>query len=146
VRIIVADGLSKVRFAVQVLLARQPGLQVVGEAGDADSLLAQALDLAPDVVLLDRRLRGMATEELVQALRRATTGVRVIILGDRPEMRQAAFEAGGDAFVAKVDPPERLLAAIKTVVCETGCQRAGVETIAQGTSAGTAGGGKGGQS
>jgi DNA-binding NarL/FixJ family response regulator len=144
VRIIVADGLSKVRFAVQVLLARQPGLQVVGEAGDAESLLARVVELAPDVVLLDRRLRGMDTEELVRAMRRATTGVRVIILGDRPEMRQAAYEAGGDAFVAKVDPPERLLAAIKTMVCEASHRCAGAETISQDCSASGPGVAKGG--
>ena len=119
-RIIVADSTSKVRFAVQVLLARQPGLQVVGEAGDAEGLLAQVLDHVPDVVLLDRRLRGMATADLVQALRRETANIRVIILGDRPEMRQDAFEAGGDAFVAKVDPPERLLAAIHEVATQPG--------------------------
>ena len=118
-RIIVADSTSKVRFAVQVLLARQPGLQVVGEAGDAEGLLAQVLECVPDVVVLDRRLRGMATAELVQALRRETADIRVIILGDRPEMRHDAFEAGGDAFVAKVDPPERLLAAIREVGSES---------------------------
>jgi DNA-binding NarL/FixJ family response regulator len=112
--------MSKVRFAVQVLLARQPGLQVVGEAGDAEGLLAQVLDHVPDVVLLDRRLRGMATADLVQALRRETANIRVIILGDRPEMRKDAFEAGGDAFVAKVDPPERLLAAIREVATQPG--------------------------
>jgi DNA-binding NarL/FixJ family response regulator len=115
VRIIVADSTSKVRFAVQVLLARQPGLQVVGEAGDAEGLLAQVMECVPDVVLLDRRLRGMGTAELVRALRQGTADIRVIILGDRPEMRRDAFEAGGDAFVAKVDPPERLLAAIREV-------------------------------
>jgi DNA-binding NarL/FixJ family response regulator len=121
--------MSKVRFAVQVLLARQPGLQVVGEAGDAEGLLAEVLDHVPDVVLLDRRLRGMATAELVQAMRRETADIRVIILGDRPEMRQDAFDAGGDAFVAKVDPPERLLAAIKALRCEPGETDAGTRKM-----------------
>jgi DNA-binding NarL/FixJ family response regulator len=49
---------------------------------------------------------------LLSALHRVCPGLSVIVLCVRAEMRQAALDAGADAFVCKCDSPERLLAAI----------------------------------
>ncbi|MGD9099116.1 MAG: response regulator transcription factor [Anaerolineae bacterium] len=111
-RILIADGQSKVRFALQVLLERQPGLEVVGEAVYAQDLLAQAEATQPELVLLSWELSCLAQVGSLSALRQACPDLRVIALSGRPEARQAALDAGADAFVSKIDPPERLLAAI----------------------------------
>ena len=116
-RILLADDQPKVRFALRVLLERQPGLKVVGEATDAEGLLAQVKATRPDLVLLDWELPGLAVSEpseqgLLMALRRVCPDTFVIALSGRLEARQAALDAGADAFVYKCDPPERLLAAI----------------------------------
>ena len=110
-RILLADHRSRVRFALRALLEQQPGLNVVGEAVDAGSLLAQAESSCPDLVLLDWKLRGLAADSL-PALRRVCPDVHVIALSGRPEERRAALDAGADAFVSKTDAPERLLATI----------------------------------
>ena len=68
-RILIADDQPKVRFAMRVLLDRQPGLVVVGEAVHADSLLAQAAKACPDLVLLDWELPGLPVTDLLVALR-----------------------------------------------------------------------------
>jgi DNA-binding NarL/FixJ family response regulator len=112
VRVLIADGQSKVRFALRVLLERQPGFEVVGEAVYAQDLLTQVEASQPELVLLDWELSGLAQAGSLSALREACPGSHVIALSGRPEARQAALDAGADAFVSKIDPPERLLAAI----------------------------------
>lgn len=111
-QILLADNQPKVRFGLRVLLKRQPGLEVVGEATNAEELLAQAEATCPDLVLLGWHLSGLKEVDLLLKLRSICPQLRVIALSGWPEERQAALDAGADAFVCKCDPPERLLAAI----------------------------------
>ena len=111
-RILLADNRSKVRFALRVLLERQPGLAVVGEATNANDLLAQAKATHPDLVLLGWELPGLVGIDLLSTLRKIRPELEVIALSSRPEARRAALTAGANAFVSKTDLPERLLAAI----------------------------------
>jgi DNA-binding NarL/FixJ family response regulator len=115
-QILLADNQPKVRFGLRVLLERQPGLKVVGEATNAEDLLAQMKTDCPDLVLLGWGLPGLAKVDLLSALRRACPGLFVIVLSGRTEVRRAALDAEADAFVYKCDPPERLLAAIADCV------------------------------
>jgi len=114
-RILLADNRSKVRFALRALLGQHPDLDIAGEAGDARALVEGVEDGCPDLVLLDWELRGMELRDLLAALRMACLGLRVIVLSGRPEARRAALAAGADAFVSKIDPPDVLLAAIRSV-------------------------------
>lgn len=116
-RILVADNQLKVRFALRTLLGRQTGLEIVGEADTAEELLIQAETTCPDLVLLHWRLHG-AESNLFMVLKKVCPGVRVIVLSARPEARTEALGAGADDFVCKMDPPEKLLAAIER--CKSG--------------------------
>jgi DNA-binding NarL/FixJ family response regulator len=111
-RILLADGQSKVRFALRVLLERQAGVQVVGEATTAQELLSQAKATCPDLVLLGWELPGMAGESLVTALRSQCSKLAVIALSGQPGVQREVLAAGADDFVSKGKPPEHLLAAI----------------------------------
>jgi DNA-binding NarL/FixJ family response regulator len=135
-QILLADNQPKVRLGLRVLLERQPGFKVVGEASNAEELLARMEADRPDLVLLGWELPGLAgvdpsasrrgesgacTEPsrsepsgqgLLSALRRVSPNLCVIALSVRSEARRAALAAGADAFVYKCDSPERLLAAI----------------------------------
>jgi len=110
-RILIADPQAKVRFALRVLLERQPGLEVVGEATNAEDLLAQPALSCADLVLVDWNLASAAAG-LLLAVHRDRPGLEVIVLSGRPEAREAALAAGADAFVSKGDAPAHLLAAI----------------------------------
>jgi two-component system, NarL family, nitrate/nitrite response regulator NarL len=127
-RIMLVDSQSKVRFALRVLLERQPGFEVVGEAANVEELLAQAEGPCPDLVLLDWNVAGAVAGGLLPMLRRDCPGMRVIVLSGRPEARQAALAAGADGFVSKGHPPEHLLAAITDC-----CQSGEAEAVAQGS-------------
>jgi DNA-binding NarL/FixJ family response regulator len=111
-RIVVADYQYKVRFALRTLLSRQPGIEVIGEAATAEELLAQVTETQPDLVLLHWRLHE-SSQDLVPALQRLCPGLRVIVLSARSEAGQEALIAGAEAFVCKMDPPDKLLAAIR---------------------------------
>jgi DNA-binding NarL/FixJ family response regulator len=110
-RILLADDQTKVRFALRVLLERQTGFQVVGEAVDAKDLFGQVEASCPEVVLLDWELPGLEQESLA-SLRRICPEVVVIALSGQLDVRQAAVTAGASAFVCKCDPPQRLLRTI----------------------------------
>jgi two-component system invasion response regulator UvrY len=113
-RILLADDQTKVRFALRTLLERQPGLEVVGEARSGQDLRDQIVPTCPDLVLLDWELPGERTLDTLSNLRTMYPTLRVIALSGRAEARQAALQAGVDAFVSKSDPPERLLSAIRS--------------------------------
>ncbi len=123
-RILIADAQPKVRFALQVLLQRQPGLEVVGEAIDAESLHERAIATCPDAVLVGWELPGMDMDCLIPSLREICPGIVVIALSGRPEAQQASSEIGVDAFVSKSSPPDQLLGAIARWACELESQRA----------------------
>jgi DNA-binding NarL/FixJ family response regulator len=111
-RVLIAGDQPKVRFALHILLDRQPGIKVVGEAVDAQDLLRQAQNTNPDLLLLDWELPGLAKSGLLPALRKVYPNLSVIALSGRTEASHAALAAGVNAFVSKVEPPEHLLSAI----------------------------------
>jgi DNA-binding NarL/FixJ family response regulator len=114
-RILIADRRPRIRFALGALLKRQPAIKVVGEAEDAETLSRQIETLHPDVVLLDWWFKGQTTAALVPALKEYCPNLCVIVLSGRPETRRVALGAGADDFVSKIDPPDKLLAAIPSV-------------------------------
>lgn len=118
-RVLIADTQPKVRFAIRVLLERQPDLEVVGEAVDAADLLQHFERDCPDALLLGWELPGMAMDHLLAALRTSCPQSVIIALSGRLEAQRIAIESGADAFVSKSSPPEQLLAAIS--LCNRRC-------------------------
>jgi DNA-binding NarL/FixJ family response regulator len=113
-RILIADDQPKVRLGLRLLLEQEEWTNVVGEAAGTQSLLAQVAAARPDLVLLDWSLQGSERPDLLSALRSRSPELAVVVLSGRPEAEQDALAAGADAFVSKADPPERLLAAIRS--------------------------------
>jgi DNA-binding NarL/FixJ family response regulator len=111
-RILLADHESNVRYGLRVLLEEWSEFEVVGEAVDAEDLLAQIEASCPDLVLLSWELPGLAGADLLPALRSVCDDLYVIVLSGRPEARQAILDAGANAFLSKIESPEQLLAAI----------------------------------
>ena len=113
-RILLADDEPKVRLGLRLLLEQEEWANVVGEASGARSLVDQVEAAQPDLVLLDWSLHHSENPHLLPALRSCCPGLAVVILSGQPEAEQEALDAGADAFVSKADPPEQLLAAIRS--------------------------------
>ena len=111
-RILLADDQPRVRFALNALLKRKPDIHVVGEASHVEDLLAKIASTNPDLLLLDWRLPGFAEIGSIKRLREDQPNLIIIALSGRPELGKAALGAGANAFVSKIDPPDKLLAII----------------------------------
>ena len=112
-QVLLADDQAKVRSALRLLLMDEPKVEVVGEVVDSTGLLDWVKVECPDLILLDWELPGLPTGALLPVLHNYCPDLRVVALSSRPEARQAALEAGADAFASKGDPPERVLEVIK---------------------------------
>ena len=112
-KILIADSHDQVRFALRVMLSRQSGLEVAGEAADGPQLLALVRAETADLVLVDWELPGLAGVGGLTAIHGAGPSLRLVVLTSQLGVRQAAAGNGVDAFVSKGDPPGRLLAVIR---------------------------------
>lgn len=119
-RVLIADSQAKVRNALCVLLRQQSNVEIVGVADSASELLTQTEGMQPDLILVHWRLSGYPGEPLLASLRVACPGVRILALSARPESCHEALRAGADAFVSKMDQPEKLLAAIHRIAMGIG--------------------------
>ncbi len=108
-QILLADDAAKVRFALRVLLERRRGFRVIGEAIDANELLALSKAIKPDLILLDWELPGFGPNLTMLALRVHCPQAKVIALSSNPEIEKDAVEAGVDAFISKTASPGYVL-------------------------------------
>jgi len=113
IRLLLVDSLPSVRKGLEMRLALEDDLEVVGETGDAKDAIPLARALRPDVILVDVDMpAGMS---LTERLRSAApwSAVVVLTLRDDAVTRERARTAGAAAFVAKHRTEETLLATIR---------------------------------
>lgn len=118
VRILVVDDHVVVRSGLMMLLDGKHGMSVVGEAADGDEALAVAMELRPDVVLMDLSMPhgkdGLtATSELKKLL--PETAILILTMHDDEEYLFRAIQAGASGYILKSAPHEELLMAIKHI-------------------------------
>ncbi|MGA4862809.1 response regulator [Streptomyces lavendulocolor] len=117
VKVLIADDQPLVRRGLALMLAPEPGFEVVAEAADGAEAVRLAHDRRPDVVIMDIRMPVLdgiaATERLTAEL----PGCRVLALStfDMDEHVVAALRAGACGFLPKDISPEDLVAALRVV-------------------------------
>ena len=114
-RILIADRSAATRSALCFLIGEEPTLQVSGEAGDRQQLLAELTTDPPDLVLLDWGLAGNPVATLLPDSPVLLEKPGVIVMSGRPEAEAVALSSGAEAFFSKGDPPDCLLALIRTL-------------------------------
>lgn len=116
-RVLVVDDQDLVRTGFRMILSAEDDLDVVGEADDGDVAVRRAVELRPDVVLMDVQMPRMDGIEATRAIIEQTSGCRVLILTtfDDDEYLFAALQAGASGFMLKNCPPAELVAAIRVV-------------------------------
>jgi len=117
IRLLVADDHPVVRAGLRMLLGTQPDMEVVGEAVDGATAVEQALELRPDVVVMDITMRGAnglaATREIVKRI--PQTKVLVLTMHDSEEYLRQTLEAGATGYVLKQAADTELVVAIRAV-------------------------------
>jgi DNA-binding NarL/FixJ family response regulator len=117
IRVLVADDQSMVRAGFRLLLAGEPDIEVVAEAENGVEAVDKAGRFRPTVVLMDIRMPELDGLQATRRILEVDPEARVLVLTtfDLDEYVYEALAAGASGFVLKDDPPEQLLAAIRTV-------------------------------
>ena len=117
IRVLVADDQSMVRAGFRMLLSGEEDIEVVAEASNGVEAVDKAARFEPTVVLMDIRMPELDGLEATRRILAADRAARVLVLTtfDLDEYIYEALSAGASGFVLKDDPPEQLIAAIRTV-------------------------------
>jgi DNA-binding NarL/FixJ family response regulator len=117
IRVLVADDQAMVRAGFRMLLGGEADIEVVAEAGNGLDAVREAARVDPTVVLMDIRMPILDGLQATRQILAADPHARILILTtfDLDEYVYEALSAGASGFVLKDDPPENLIAAVRTV-------------------------------
>lgn len=115
VTLLVVDDHTLFRRGLIALLGQDPGLLVVGEAGDAAEALRLAPQLAPQVILLDNHLPGVMGVDAIRGLREVAPASRVLMLTVSEDGHDlaAALRNGAQGYLLKTIEGDLLAEAIR---------------------------------
>ncbi|MFC5603598.1 response regulator [Sporosarcina koreensis] len=117
IKIMIVDDQPLVREGLGTLLGLRPGIEVVGMAEDGIDALHKALELLPDIVLMDIRMPGVNGVEGTRLLKDRLPDVKVLILTtfNDSEYIFDALEEGASGYLLKDMPTDTITQAILTV-------------------------------
>lgn len=142
-RVVIVEDHALLRAGLLALLARDPGIEVVGEADNGRDALRVAAQTQPDMVLLDITMPGTNGIDIIGDLKRRHPGLRILVLTvhQSDDYIQGSLNAGADGYLLKGATPDELRLAIGTVMAGK-CYLS--PEISQHVVDGYLGGGKGG--
>jgi DNA-binding NarL/FixJ family response regulator len=122
IRIFLIDDHTVLRQAVRVMLEAEAELEVVGEAGDAESGVKEIARLRPDVAIVDLKLPGRPGLAAIAEIQVTApkTAVIAFTMYNNPAYVYEAMHAGASAYVLKSASKEELLQAVRAVHAGSG--------------------------
>ncbi|MDX6657011.1 MAG: hypothetical protein QOH62_1804 [Solirubrobacteraceae bacterium] len=117
IRVFLCDDVPELRTLLRFALEEDPGVRVVGEAGDASSGVERVTELQPDVVLLDLSMPGLDGLEAIPLLQDAAPGIGIIVFSGfaADRMRGPALALGADRYLEKGEPLEVIRQTVREV-------------------------------
>ncbi|NTU81624.1 MAG: response regulator transcription factor [Chloroflexales bacterium] len=117
IRVVLVDDHALLRKGIIALLAREPDIVVVGEAGDGQEAIARAAALRPDVILMDLVMPGLDGIAAIRQITSAQPEIRILVLTSfaTDEKVFPAIKAGALGYLLKDSGPEALVQAIRQV-------------------------------
>lgn len=117
VRILVADDHELVRQGMRTILQGEPDWVVCGEASTGREAVAQAVELKPDLIVLDLALPEMNGVEVTRHLRKLSpVAILIVTMHDSDRLVQDAIEAGANGYVLKADAGRTLKDAVRMIL------------------------------
>jgi DNA-binding NarL/FixJ family response regulator len=117
IRILLVEDQTLMRQGMKTILDLEPGLEVVGEASDGEAGAQTALNLRPDIILMDVQMPKMDGIEAIAAICSVWPEARIIILTTfrRDDYVFAGVRAGAVGFVLKDMPADELVQTVRRV-------------------------------
>ena len=123
-RVALIDDHALFRSGLALILESALDRPEITEWASVEAALAGPVSV-PDMVLIDHKLDGRTGLEALADLRERWPATRVIMVSAFPELATKAHEAGFDGFVAKTDPPNRIVAAVRRALPQVAVRRPG---------------------
>jgi len=117
INILVADDHAVVRTGISAWIASEPDLVLSGEAADGEEAVAKALELQPDVILMDLVMPNKDGIEAIKEIIQVNPDARILVITSFSDKDKAiqAIKAGAMGFMMKDTSPEGMLQAIRAV-------------------------------
>lgn len=117
IRVLLVDDQSIIREGLSSLLQAQPDLEIVGEAENGEQAVAQAIQLVPDIVLMDIRMPIMDGVAAIRLLKKQASAIKILVLTTFDDDRYVAqaMAYGADGYLLKDTPSKELAQAIRSV-------------------------------
>ena len=117
IKVLVVDDSEPVRTGLSVWLSMQPDLEVLGEAASGPDAVELAVQLCPDVVVMDVKMPGLDGVSATARICAACPKTRVLLLSfaDDPDIIQAGLAAGASGYVLKYAGPDAVTAGVRAV-------------------------------
>lgn len=117
IRLMIADDHALLRDGLRSLIESQGGIDVVAETGDVREILPCVERSQPDVLLLDLKMPGGNTIDVIHQIVRDQPGVRILVLTmyDEPAFLRSAITAGASGYLLKRSAYTDLVRAITAV-------------------------------
>lgn len=115
IRVLIADDHAVVRTGAAAMLSTDPEIEVVGEASDGLEAVEKAVELKPDVVLMDMYMPRATGLEALTAIKEKVPGTRVLFLtvSDQEKDLFTALRQGAQGYILKSASMEEVLRAVK---------------------------------
>jgi DNA-binding NarL/FixJ family response regulator len=112
---LIGDDHAVVRSGLALFLSRQPDIEVVGQAGDGEAMLALIERRRTDVAIVDAKMPGADGIEVCRRVAAAGWGTAIVLYTAYEDLAvlDEALEAGAKGFVLKSSPPEDLARALR---------------------------------
>ncbi len=117
IRVLVVDDHALFRRGLEIVLAAEEDIQVVGEAGDGAEAVDKAADLLPDIVLMDVRMPKRGGIEACTSIKEVAPSAKIIMLtiSDEEADLYDAIKAGATGYLLKEISTDEVATAIRAV-------------------------------